>query len=85
MLWFSNSPDEAYVFEQAGVQITATESGKWFAAAPERQRKQLLKQYPEIAADWYETYGDREIKLVFIGQKMDKAGIIEALDNCLSE
>lgn len=83
MLWFSDDRDNAYVFEQAGVQINATESGKWFASAPERERKRLLKQYPEIAADWDEIYGDREIKLVFIGQKMDKHGIIEALDACL--
>ncbi len=83
MLWFSDSPDSAYVFEQSGVQITADESGKWFAAAPERERKRLLEQYPEIAADWDETYGDREIKLVFIGQHMDKEKIISTLDECL--
>ncbi len=85
MLWFSDNRDSAYVFEQSGVQITADESGKWFAAAPERQRKQLLEQYPEIAADWDETYGDREIKLVFIGQNMDKAEIIRTLDECLDD
>lgn len=83
MLWFSDDRDNAYVFEQAGVQINATESGKWFASAPEKERKRLLKQYPEIAADWDEIYGDREIKLVFIGQRMDKHGITEALDACL--
>lgn len=85
MLWFSDNRDEAYVFEQAGVQITATESGKWFAAAPKAQQKELLEQYPDIAADWDDTYGDREIKLVFIGQNMDKDGIIKALDDCLDD
>lgn len=85
MLWFADNPDTAYVFEQSGVQITATESGRWFAAAPENQRKQLLKEYPDIAKDWDEKYGDREIKLVFIGQKMDKKAIIESLDSCLGE
>lgn len=85
MMWFSDSPDSAYIFEQAGVQITATESGKWFAAAPAHQRKQLLKEYPDIAKDWDEKYGDREIKLVFIGQHMDKEAIIKSLDACLDE
>ena len=85
MLWFSDDRDNAYVFEQAGVQINATESGKWFASAPEKERKRLLKQYPEIAEDWDEIYGDREIKLVFIGQKMDKHGITDALDACLDD
>lgn len=85
MLWFSDSPNSAYIFEQAGVQITATESGKWFAAAPEDQREELLMQYPDIADDWDEKYGDREIKLVFIGQRMDKENIIRTLDECLDD
>lgn len=85
MLWFSDQRDNAFVFEQSGVQITAEDSGKWFAAAPENQRKELLRQYPDIAADWDEKYGDREIKLVFIGQNMDKENIIATLDECLDD
>ncbi len=85
MLWFADNRDTAFVFEQSGVQITATESGRWFDAAPESQKKQLLKQYPDIARDWDEKYGDREIKLVFIGKDMDKQGIIDSLDACLGE
>lgn len=85
MLWFSDSWDDAYVFEQSGVQITATQSGKWFAAAPEKERNRLLKQYPDIAATWDDTYGDREIKLVFIGRDMDKKEIFRTLDECLDK
>ncbi len=85
MIWFSNNRDTAYVFEQSGVQITATESGRWFACAPAGEREQLLKQYPDIADDWDEKYGDREIKLVFIGQHMDKKAITDSLDACLDE
>ncbi|MCM1578842.1 MAG: GTP-binding protein [Ruminococcus sp.] len=83
MVWFSDDWENAFIFEQAGVQITATGSGKWFAAAPEKEQKKLMEQYPDIAADWDEKYGDREIKLVFIGQKMDKQAITEGLDKCL--
>ena len=85
MLWFSDDPDSAFVFEQAGVQITATASGKWFASAPESTRAELLKKYPDIARDWDDKYGDREVKLVFIGQNMDREAIISALDKCLDE
>ncbi|MBQ5316198.1 MAG: GTP-binding protein [Oscillospiraceae bacterium] len=85
MLWFSDSWEDAFVFEQSGIQITATNSGKWFAAAPAKERERLLKEYPDIAASWDDKYGDREIKLVFIGQKMDKQGICDGLDKCLDE
>lgn len=85
MLWFSEDWESAYVFEQAGVQITATCSGKWFAAAPASEQKKLRKQYPDIEKDWDEKYGDREVKLVFIGRNMDKEAIISSLDKCLDE
>lgn len=85
VIWFSDKREDAYVFEQAGVQITATEQGKWLAAFPEKQQKLYLAQYPDMAQRWDDTYGDREIKLVFIGQHMNKQEIIEALDKCLDE
>lgn len=85
ILWFSNEPETGYVFEQAGSQIQAYESGQWIASAPRHERKQLLKENPDVAKDWDETYGDRMIKLVFIGKNMDKKSIVEKLDNCLDK
>lgn len=87
ILWFSDKDkrDYLYVFEQAGVQITATENGKWLAAFPKREQEKYFKQYPDIAEHWDEKYGDREVKLVFIGQHMDKQSIIDRLDNCLDD
>ncbi len=83
ILWFSNEPEIGYVFEQAGSQIQAYESGNWIASAPRHERKQILKENPDIEKDWDETYGDRMIKLVFIGKNMNKKEIISKLDNCL--
>ena len=87
ILWFSDKDkrDYLYVFEQAGVQITATENGKWLAAFPKSEQKKYFKEYPDIEEHWDEKYGDREIKLVFIGQHMDKQNIIERLNNCLDD
>ncbi len=85
ILWFDDMPEDMYIFEQAGVQITATESGKWLAAFPKKQQQMYLAEYPDMAQRWDEKYGDREIKLVFIGQHMDKHAITEALDECLGD
>lgn len=83
LMWVKEESDMAYVFEQAGQQVQAAPSGKWIATAPKQQREQLLRQNPSVRRDWDEKYGDRMIKLVFIGQKMDKEKIIGALDKCL--
>ena len=85
IMWFSNEPETGYIFEQAGQQVQAYESGQWIASAPRHERKQLLKENPDVAKDWDETYGDRMIKLVFIGKDMDKKSIIEKLDSCLDK
>lgn len=83
IVWFSDENEASYVLEQAGKQIQASDAGLWVATAPEEERKQIIKESPEILKDWDEKYGDRMIKLVFIGQKMDKEQIIKDLDNCL--
>jgi len=85
LLWFSNEPSIGYVFEQAGKQVQAFESGEWIASAPINEQEQLLQENPDVVADWDEKYGDRMIKLVFIGKNMDKAGITQSLDKCLDE
>jgi G3E family GTPase len=85
LLWFSNEPSIGYVFEQAGKQVQAFESGEWIASAPKQEQELLLKENPDIAKDWDKTYGDRMIKLVFIGRNMDKEAITEALDKCLDK
>lgn len=83
LVWFSDENEASYVLEQAGKQIQASDAGLWVATAPEEERKELIKENPEILKDWDEKYGDRMIKLVFIGQNMDKNQIINDLDSCL--
>ena len=49
------------------------------------QKKMYIMQNQDIMKDWQEDIGDRMVKLVFIGQKMDKEHMIEELDKCLME
>ncbi|MCQ2376289.1 MAG: GTP-binding protein [Salinivirgaceae bacterium] len=83
--YFKQNPDMAYVFEQAGVQKKVTESGQWYATAPEDELKELIENDPLILKDWDEEYGDRMQKLVFIGQHLDKEQLIADLDACLAK
>lgn len=85
IIWFSDEPEHSYVFEQSGKQIGADIAGQWIASLPKAEQDMVIAQNPSILKDWDETYGDRLMKLVFIGQKMDKKAIIETLDKCLSK
>lgn len=81
--YFGNNPDMSYLFETAGRQKQLKEAGMWFVTAPEDELKELVAQDPSIMRDWDADYGDRMIKIVFIGQHLDRAAITKALDDCL--
>ena len=85
LVYFAHNTDMSYIFEQAGVQKKLTEAGYWYATAPEEELRQLKEMDPNIEKDWDPVYGDRMIKLVFIGQNLDRKAISEALDACLSK
>ena len=85
LVYFSDEKDQSYLFEQAGNQIQASDSGLWVASAPKREQEQILKENPELLEDWDPVYGDRMVKLVFIGQHMDKEDLIKRLDDCLEK
>ena len=81
--YFSHNRDMSFLFEQAGRQKQIKEAGLWYATAPEEELAELMRQEPGLMRDWDEKYGDRMIKLVFIGQHLDKAALTQALDECL--
>ena len=83
ILWFSDEEDMSYIFEQAGNQMQIGEGGLWIASAPKAEREQMIKESPEILKNWDEKVGDRIIKLVFIGQNLEKEEIKKELDSIL--
>jgi G3E family GTPase len=83
IVWFSDEKDMSYVFEQAGNQMQLAEAGLWIASAPDAERKELIKENPEILKNWDDEVGDRIIKLVFIGQDLEKDEIKKELDKIL--
>ncbi len=85
LCYFDVNPDMSYLFEQAGVQKNISEAGKWYATAPEEELKILMARDPSLANDWDPEYGDRMIKLVFIGRHIDRQKLISELDNCLAK
>ncbi|SHN02444.1 Cobalamin synthesis protein cobW C-terminal domain-containing protein [Fibrobacter sp. UWR3] len=85
LVWFEDERNNSYLFEQAGKQASAQNFGPWFASESEEEQKRLLRENPDLVKVWDEKYGDRIIRLVFIGQHMDKKKIIAAMDNCLGE
>lgn len=84
VIYFSNNTDMSYLFEQAGVQKKLTEAGLWFATAPAEELERMMAMEPQLRRDWDETYGDRMLKVVFIGQHLDKEALTAALDACLA-
>ena len=80
LLYFSDDLRTAYLYEQAGRQKVLTDNGPWYATYPRYQIEQLLLNDEKFRHDWDEKYGDRMIKLVFIGQHIDKKKITEELD-----
>ena len=83
--WFSNDNDNMYIFEQAGPQFNTYRADYWIDALDDENKKLFIQENPDIKKDWDDKVGDRMVKLVFIGQKMDKELITKMLDTCLDK
>ena len=81
ILYFKEDEKMVYVFEQVGHQKTLTENGKWYSVVLSKQQlENLRREDKNFAHDWDPQYGDKLIKLVFIGQNLDKESIKKELD-----
>lgn len=83
--YFADERDMCYVFEQAGRQKTVKQAGQWIATMPQEQLDELLQREEQLRKEWDDKVGDRMIKIVFIGQHLQKEAICQELDKCLVE
>ena len=80
-LWVAGRERYALDLSQAGTQTHVEVNGRWAVTVPKFQRDSYRESRPDL--HWDEQWGDREIKLVFIGAGMDDSAIAAALDDCL--
>lgn len=81
--YFADEREMCYVFEQAGRQKTVKQAGQWIATMPKDQLDELLAREEQLRKEWDDKVGDRMIKIVFIGQHLQKEAICKELDKCL--
>ena len=80
-LWVAGRERYALDLSQAGTQTHVEVNGRWAVTVPEFQQDTYRESRPDL--HWDEQWGDREVKLVFIGAGMDDPAIIDGLDDCL--
>ena len=84
VLWYAEDPDMSVMFETAGILVQESEGGRWIAASTRGQIRAALAD-PDIRAVWDDKVGDRMVKLVLIGQHMDREKLTGELDACLAD
>ena len=85
LCYFADEPDKCYLFEQSGSQKSIKEAGLWFATMPEDQLQEMMRRDKNLRRDWDPKYGDRMVKIVFIGRNIAPKEIDELFDSCLAE
>ena len=85
LCYFSADTDKCYLFETAGLQKNIKDAGYWFATMPRDELKEMMRRDAKLRRDWDPEYGDRMVKIVFIGQKMDIPQLTRELDDCLED
>lgn len=78
--YFKDEKDMSYMFEQAGSLKDLTPAGPWLACESPDFVEEVLEQNPDLAKDFDPFYGDRMIKIVFIGSNISEKEITKELD-----
>jgi G3E family GTPase len=86
LFWLASRANQALVWSSAGGSCKADSAGVWWASMPFQERidsASFTENKEQIESGWDAQFGDRKIELVFIGQHLDKEGMITQLNKCL--
>jgi len=86
LFWLASRSNQALLWSSAGGSCKADSAGVWWASMPFSQRinnASFNENKDQIESDWDALFGDRKIELVFIGQHLDKKGMIAELEKCI--
>ncbi len=86
LFWLASRPSEAINFSQAGGSSRLEKAGVWWMSMPYAERikyPSFIENQQYIESKWHKVWGDRMNELVFIGQDIDQATMIAALEKCL--
>ena len=78
--YFKDEKDMSYMFEQAGSLKDLTPAGPWLASETPDFIAEVLEQNPDLEKDFDPFYGDRMVKIVFIGTNISEEEITKELD-----
>ncbi|XXK27330.1 zinc metallochaperone GTPase ZigA [Arenicellales bacterium nBUS_45] len=81
--WLATRPEFAGQWSQAGGIARYGFAGMFWKAVPEKNWPRDADSLATIKEQWVEPFGDMRQELVFIGQNLDRTGMVKALDDCL--
>ena len=81
--WLATRPEFAGQWSQAGGIARYGFAGMFWKAVPEKNWPRDADSLATIKEQWVEPFGDMRQELVFIGQNLDRNGMVKALDDCL--
>ncbi|KAF2106305.1 cobalamin synthesis protein [Lophiotrema nucula] len=81
--WLATRPSQMGYWSTAGAMLTFGSEQPWFCTIPCERWHADEDEERNIRADFVGEWGDRRQELVFIGEKLDEAGLKKMLDGCL--
>ncbi|RMZ86946.1 hypothetical protein DV736_g5828, partial [Chaetothyriales sp. CBS 134916] len=82
-VWLATRPGLHGEWSQAGTMLTLQGGGPWFCVLDHAQWPENEATIKSIMSDFQEPWGDRRQEIVFIGEKLDEAGLRKVFDECL--